>query len=214
MTLRNRVDAGRRLVPLLAAYRGADPVVLALPRGGVPVAAEIARSLGCPLDLLLVRKIGVPGQPELAMGAVIDGADPITVRNDEVIAMCAIARQISSRPATANWPRSSGGIATIWATVPPCPLAGKTAIVVDDGVATGATTRVALKAVRRREPRAVVLAVPVGPTSTLRRLADLADEVVAVERHEPFAALGCFYDDFSQLDDADVTSLLAQFPPA
>lgn len=212
MGFANRQDAGRKLAALLMPYKDADPVVLALPRGGVPVAAEIAQALDCPLDLLLVRKIGVPSQPELAMGAVVDGRDPVTVRNEDVIALADISEAEFARVRDRELAEIERRHRDYLGDRPPAAIAGRTAIVVDDGVATGATTRAALRAVRMREPKQLVLAVPVGPTETLEALAEEVDAIVAVESHEPFGALGYFYDDFRQLEDEDVIAILARFP--
>lgn len=213
MPFADRTDAGRKLAALLVKYRDENPVVLALPRGGAPVAAEIARALNAPLDLLLVRKIGVPMQPELAMGAVVDGSDPVVVRNDDVIAMAGVSEADFARVRDRELAEIARRHKDYLGDRPPADIEGRTAIVVDDGIATGATTRAALKAVRMRNPKRVVLAVPVGPTDTLTRMEDDADDVVAVERHDMFGALGYFYDDFSQLEDEDVIRILAKFPP-
>lgn len=212
MPFRNRTEAGQKLAAALAHYRGRDPIVLALPRGGVPVAAEVAEALGAPLDLIMVRKIGVPVQPELAMGAVVDGAAPLIVRNEDVI----FSGRISDGEFDAACQRELVEIERrrrrFRGDRPPAPVAGRAAIVIDDGVATGATTRAALRAVRRRGPETLVLAVPVAPTSALPELRNEADEVVCLEDHEWFGAIGLFYDDFSQLSDQQVTDILARFP--
>lgn len=213
MPFTDRRDAGRKLAALLIKYRDEDPVVLALPRGGVPVAAEVARALDAPLVLLLVRKIGVPSQPELAMGAVVDGRDPVTVRNEDVIALAGISEKQFARVRDRELIEIARRHRDYLGDRPAAPIEGRTAIVVDDGVATGATTRAALRAARMRAPKRLVLAVPVGPTDTLRALAEEVDEVVAVESHEPFGAIGYFYDDFGQLEDEDVVRVLAQFSP-
>ena len=213
MPFADRTDAGRKLAALLMKYRDENPVVLALPRGGVPVAAEIARALGAPLDLLLVRKIGVPMQPELAMGAVVDGQNPIVVRNDDVIAMTGVSQAGFARVRDRELAEIERRHRDYLGNRPPQEIEGHTAIVVDDGIATGATTRAALKAVRMRKPTRVVLAVPVGPTETLMHLKDDADDVVAVESYDNFGAIGFFYEDFDQIEDEDVIRILAQFPP-
>jgi putative phosphoribosyl transferase len=211
MSFTDRVEAGRKLAAALARYRDRAPVVLALPRGGVPVAAEVAAALAAPLDLVMVRKIGVPFQPELAMGAVVDGPQPLVVRNDDVIAGARVTEaqfDAACRRELAEIERRRqkflGGRAAV-------EVSGRTAIVVDDGVATGATTRAALRAVRSRGPQSVVLAVPVAPTSSLAGLRQEADEVVCLEDHELFGAIGTFYSDFRQLSDQDVIDLLARF---
>jgi len=212
MPFRDRIDAGRRLAEALAGYKADRPVVLALPRGGVPVAAEIAAVLDAPLDLILVRKIGVPYQPELAAGAVVDGITPVVVRNDEIIRLA----RVSEADFAAIRDRELAEIERrrrLYLGDRPHPdLKDKTVIVVDDGIATGATTRAALRAIRTRGPRRLVLAVPVAPTSTLADLRGEADDIVCLEDHEDFGAIGLFYADFSQVADATVTELLARHP--
>ncbi len=208
----DRADAGRQLAKALLQYKDEQPVVLALPRGGVPVAAEIAAALEAPLDLVLVRKIGVPFQPELAMGAVVDGAAPVTVRNEDVIALT----HISEREFAAVRDRELAEIERrrklYLGSRPHPPLEDHTIIVVDDGIATGATTRAALRAMRQRKPRRLVLAVPVAPTESLRELRGEADDVVCLEDYEDFGAIGYFYSDFRQVPDDDVIDLLARHP--
>jgi putative phosphoribosyl transferase len=212
MVFVNRSDAGRRLAQALLPYRGRRPVVLALPRGGIPVAAEVAAALGAPLDLILVRKIGVPGQPELAMGAVVDGGGPIVVRNDDVIALAGV----DEAEFRAIRDREMGEIERrrrlYLGNRPAVDVAGRVAIVIDDGVATGATARAALRATRMRGPARLVLAVPVAATDTLAALRQEADAVVAVEDHASFGAIGFYYADFRQLGDSEVKDLMARFP--
>jgi putative phosphoribosyl transferase len=212
MPFLDRTDAGLRLAHALAGHADERPVVLALPRGGVPVAAEVANVLHAPLDLVLVRKIGVPFQPELAMGSVVDGPNPLTVRNEDVIRMAGVSQaefsairdhelaEIKRRRDVYLGGRSHPDIE------------GRVAIVIDDGVATGATTRAALRAVRHQNPKRLILAVPVAPTDTLRELRDEADEIVCLEEYEFFGAIGAYYSDFSQVSDAAVTAILARFP--
>jgi putative phosphoribosyl transferase len=214
MTFRDRAEAGRRLAAVLAGYKDEAPVILALPRGGVAVAAEVASALSAPLDLVLVRKIGAPFQPELAMGAIVDGPDPITVRNEDVIAAYEISQSdfdaVRSRELTEVQRRR----ARYLGDRPHAELAGRTVIVVDDGIATGASARAALQAVRAWGPKRLVLAIPVGPPDTLARLKRDADEIVCLEQPRFFAAIGSQYDDFRQLTDQDVISALARFPPS
>jgi predicted phosphoribosyltransferase len=213
MPFTNRTDAGIALAAALSRYRDRDPVVLALPRGGVPVAAEIARALDAPLDLVIVRKIGVPFQPELAMGAVVDGETPIVVRNEDVINLSGVGEsefQAVCRDELAEIERRRrrylGGRQ-------PVVIAGRTAIVVDDGIATGATVRAALRATRLRKPRQLVLATPVAPADTIRELRSEADEVVCLEEHEFFGSIGAYYADFRQVGDDEVIALLAASKP-
>jgi predicted phosphoribosyltransferase len=211
MGFANRTEAGRRLAAELAGYRGQDPVILALPRGGVPVAAEIAAVLGAPLDLVMVRKIGAPVQPELAMGAVVDGSDPLVVRNEDVIAGLGVDEAAFAAACQRELAEIERRRQHFLGKRPPLEVAGRTAIVVDDGIATGATTRAALRAVRKRGPARLVLAVPVAPTSSLAELAGEADDIVCLEDHEMFGAIGMFYADFRQLTDQEVIEILARF---
>jgi predicted phosphoribosyltransferase len=214
MPFTNRRDAGVELAAALSRYRDQDPVVLALPRGGVPVAAEIARALDAPLDLVVARKIGAPMQPELAMGAIVDGDTPIIVRNQDVIAMTGVSEsefQAVCRDELAEIKRRRQRYLGDRETVG---IAGKTAIIVDDGIATGATVRAALRATRLRKPRRLVLATPVAPTDTIEELKSEADEVVCLESHDFFGSIGAYYADFSQVGDDEVISLLASSKPA
>ncbi|MGE0717164.1 MAG: phosphoribosyltransferase [Alphaproteobacteria bacterium] len=204
----DRSDAGRRLAAEIVSRGYRLPVVLALPRGGVIVGAEIAAALGAPLDLVLVRKIGVPQQPELAMGAVVDGERPITVRNDAVIGEVGVTeaefRAVRDREIKEIARRRERYLGDR----PHVELAGRTAILVDDGVATGATARAALQATRRRHPRRLVLAVPVGPPTAIAALAEEADEAICLE---PLAdAVGAAYGDFRQVTDSEVREALAR----
>jgi predicted phosphoribosyltransferase len=212
MPFRNRIDAGRRLAATLFHYKEQHPVVLALPRGGVPVAAEVAAALGAPLDLILVRKIGVPYQPELAMGAVVDGPEPLVVRNEDVIRMSGVSEEEFTHVRDHELAEILRRRARYLGNRPHPDIDGRVVIVIDDGVATGATTRAALRAVRNQNPRRLILAVPVAPTETLRELAGEADEIVCLEDHERFIAIGGYYADFRQISDEEVTESLARFP--
>ena len=214
MSFENRTQAGRQLAQALLAYKDQQPVVLALPRGGVPVAAQVADALHAPLDLILVRKIGVPMQPELAMGAVADGANPLIVRNEDVIELAGISEAEFKKVCDEELAeierrreRYLGGRAR-------AAIEGKTAIVIDDGVATGATTRAALRATRLRKPKKLVLAVPGAPTDSLEAMRKEADDVVCLEDHEMFGAIGYYYADFRQTSDQEVIDTLARFAPA
>ncbi len=213
MLFENRADAGRKLAAALGAYKDGRPVVLALPRGGVPVAAEVAAALEAPLDLVLVRKLGVPLQPELAMGAVVDGSAPILVRNEDVIRLAGVSEeglQSVCAAELAEIERRRQRYLGDRARVDP---AGRIAIVIDDGIATGATTRAALRAMRQCRPRKLILAVPIAPTDTLEAMREEADEVVCLEDYEDFGAIGLFYADFRQVSDSEVVATLARFPP-
>jgi putative phosphoribosyl transferase len=203
---RNRADAGGRLGAALAHLRDEDPVVLALPRGGVPVAFEVARSLAAPLDVIVVRKIGAPQQPELAMAAI--GEEGARVVNEEVLrqarvtpAELAAVEQAERAEIERRARRFRGGR-------PRVPLVGRTAVVVDDGVATGATARAACQVAGAAGASRVVLAAPVGPRSAVTELAPVADEVVLLHAPEMFYAVGQWYRDFAQVPDEEVVQLL------
>jgi len=211
MVFDNRSEAGRRLAQALLAYREQRPVVLALLRGGVPVAAEVAAMLDAPLDLVLVRKIGVPAQPELAMGAVVDGGAPIVVRNDDVIRLAGVGEAEFRAIRDSELAEIERRRRVYLGDRPPVDVAGRTAIVIDDGVATGATIRAALRATRIRRPARLVLAVPVAPTDTVAALREEADEVVCLEDHRSFGAIGFYYADFRQLSDQEVKDIVARF---
>ncbi len=212
MPFRNRNEAGRELAKALASYKHQHPVVMALPRGGVPVAAEVATALDAPLDLILVRKIGAPFQPELAMGAVVDGRQPLVVRNETVIKLGGISDEdFAEVRDQARVEIERRRKLYLGDRLHP-DLAGRTVIIIDDGVATGATTRAALRAIRARKPRKLILAVPVAPTPSLTELREDADEVVCLEDYEDFGAIGYYYEDFRQVSDTEVIDLLARHP--
>lgn len=208
MPFKNRSDAGRKLAVALTEYRERQPIILALPRGGVPVAAEIAAALNAPLDLILVRKIGVPFQPELAMGAVVDGDTPMIVRNEDVIRHAGIEKAVFMAVCDAELAEIERRRTRYLGNRQRLEVAGRTAIVVDDGIATGATTRAALRSVRARNPKKLVLAVPVAPTDSLAAMREEADDVVCLEDHELFGAIGFYYSDFRQVSDQEVIDAL------
>jgi putative phosphoribosyl transferase len=208
----DRTDAGQQLAKALAHYKKQRPVVLALPRGGVPVAAEVAAALNAPLDLILVRKIGVPFQPELAMGAVVDGREPVIVRNEDVISLTGVNEQEFNAIRDEQLAEIERRRKLYLGDRPHPQIAGRTVIVVDDGIATGATTRAALRAIRMRKPSQLVLAVPVAPTETLKKLRGEADDIVCLEDYEEFGAIGLFYSDFRQVSDTEVIEILARHP--
>jgi putative phosphoribosyl transferase len=207
MPFLDRSDAGRQL----AGYKDQHPVILALPRGGVSVAAEVAAALDAPLDLILVRKLGVPAEPELAMGAVVDGAVPIVVRNDDVIRITGVDETEFNATRDAELAEIEGRRRRYLGDRERADVAGRTAIVIDDGIATGATIRAALRATRMRKPRKLVVAVPVAPTESLEELR--ADEIVCIERYECFGAIGAYYADFQQVSDEEVIETLKRFAP-
>jgi len=208
MPFLDRADAGRRLASLLTGAAGPDAVVLGLPRGGIPVAFEIARALGAPLDVILVRKVGLPAQPELAMGAI--GEDGVRLVNAEVVRADRVTDAEFAKVEERERAELNRRAERYRAQRPRVPLAGKTAIVVDDGIATGSTAQVACQVARAHGAATVILAVPVAPPATVARLGDVADQVICVESPEPFFAIGQWYHDFSQTSDAEVVSLLGR----
>ncbi|MGY1706172.1 phosphoribosyltransferase family protein [Geodermatophilus sp. SYSU D00697] len=206
MPFLDRRDAGRRLARLLAPLRGSDVVVLGLPRGGVPVAAEVARALGAPLDVVVVRKLGVPVQPELAMGAVGEG--DVTVVDARVLALTGVGPADLARVEERERAEVDRRARAFRGGRPPVPLAGRTAVVVDDGIATGSTARAACAVVRAQGAARVVLAAPVCARDGARALEAEVDELVCLETPRRFAAVGQFYDDFGPTEDAEVVELL------
>lgn len=206
----DRGDAGRRLAQRLLHLRASRPVVLALPRGGVPVGFEIARALDAPLDLVLVRKIGVPWQPELALGAVADGGDPEVLIDWNLVAELAIAEDYIAAETARQIAEIERRRRAYGAGRAPLEIAGRPAIVVDDGIATGATMQVALTATRRRNPSRLILAVPVAAEDTLARLRPAVDEVACLETPADLGAIGFFYRDFHQMSDAEVSDFLTR----
>jgi putative phosphoribosyl transferase len=208
VSYRSREEAGRALAEVLAAKHPSNPVVLALPRGGVPVAAEVAKSLDAPLDLVMVRKIGVPWQPELAAAAVIDGKDAQIVVNEEVCALANVSRQEIDELAKEELAEIDRRAKLYFKGRPRVDLKNRSAIVVDDGIATGTTMRAVIKALRRKELRSIMVAVPVAPTDTVAALSSEADEVVCLQTPEPFYAIGLHYVDFHQVPDDEVIRCL------
>jgi putative phosphoribosyl transferase len=212
MTFRDRSDAGRRLAKALSSYNDRHAVVLALPRGGVPVAAEVAAALDAPLDLILVRKIGVPTQPELAMGAVVDGTAPIVVRNEEVIELSGTTADEFDAACTRELAEIERRRQLYIGERPRAEITGQVVIVIDDGIATGATTQAALQAIRNRNPKELVLAVPVAPPDTITKLRQEVDALICLETPEFFGAIGYYYRDFRQVSDQEVVAILKRFP--
>jgi putative phosphoribosyl transferase len=209
MMFRDRKDAGERLAAQLVHLKDRNSVVLALPRGGVAVGHEIARRLGAPLDIVLVRKIGVPWQPELALGAVADGGTPEIFIDENMREALAVPEDYVREETARQLAEIERRRQNYCAGRPPVEIAGRTAIVVDDGIATGATMRVALRAVRRQGPAWLVLAAPVAAAETLAALAGEADESVSIAAPEGLGAIGFYYEDFHQMGDDEVTELLA-----
>ncbi len=204
----DRHDAGRRLAERIAAIRLDTPAaVLALPRGGVPVGAEVARRLGVELDVFVVRKLGAPGDPELAVGAIASGG--VSVYNRGLLAQLGLQEtdlEPIRRRESAELLRREQAYR---AGRPPLTVAGRTAILVDDGIATGATMEAAVRAVRALGPAEVVVAVPTAAADAVEHLETLADRVVALSVPEPYLAVGAWYESFEQLSDADVKAELA-----
>ena len=222
LPFRHRQEAGRALAACLAAAlhpppTAKDALVLALPRGGVPVARPIAQALGLPLDVLIVRKLGVPGQPEFAMGAIASGG--LRVLNEDVLRELDISTTTVDTVARAESLELARREQLYRGQRPPPAIGGRTVIVVDDGLATGATMRAAVQALRTQAPARIVVAVPVAAADTAARLRSEADDVVTVATPEPFVAVGRWYRDFEQVEDAEVRRMLAaahgaQEPPA
>lgn len=204
----NRTEAGQALAREIVARGYDDPVVLALPRGGVPVAIEVARALGAPMDLVMVRKIGVPGQPELAAAAVVNGDDPQIVHNEEIMAHVRLSHAEIERLARTQLDEIRRRRQVYLRGRTPVPVEGRTAIVVDDGIATGATMRASLKAVRRRKPANLVLAVPVAAPDTLAQMRHEVDEAICLYQPRVLGGIGAHYADFSQTSDDEVVRLL------
>ena len=207
MKFMDRADAGRHLAARLGAYRKhPDVLVLALPRGGVPVAAEVAAALEVPLDVFLVRKLGVPGQQELAMGAVASGG--VRILNEEVIGYYGLSWPVIEEVTARERRELERREGRYRHGLEPIDPRGKIVLLVDDGLATGSSMLAAVEAVRRLGQATVVVAVPVAPPSTARRLAGVADEVTCVATPEPFDAVGCFYENFTQTTDDEVCAIL------
>jgi putative phosphoribosyl transferase len=204
----NREDAGRRLAQRLEKYKGADTIILAVPRGGVVVAYQVAKALGAPLDVVIPRKIGAPGQPELAIGAV--GENGVCVLDEEIIRYLGVSETYIRQEAE----RQRQEIERRWKLYRgdrPFPdVKGKTVILIDDGIATGYTTIAAVRVIRNKQPAKIVLAVPVAPIDSIAKLRSEVDEIVVLETPEPFFAVGAWYQEFGQTSDEEVIKLLKQ----
>lgn len=205
---KNRQEAAVVLAEKLLKYKDEEPVIIALPRGGVPVGYEIARKLKAKLDIIIVRKLGAPGNEELAIGALVEAKEPQALFNDEIVRMLgvsqeyidkAIARQTQEIQRRQNLYRHGETITDV---------NGRVVIIVDDGIATGATMRSAIKALRSRKPKKIVVAVPVAPADTIEVIKREADEVVVLQVPEIFYAVGAHYEDFAQTTDEEVVVLL------
>lgn len=209
MLFRDRVEAGRVLADKLRPHAGdPDQIVLALPRGGVPVAAEVARALHAPLDLFLVRKLGVPGHEELAMGAIASG--DVRILNREVVDYLNIPEHVIHDEAHKEMLELRRQEALYRHNRPFPVIEGKTVILIDDGLATGTTMRAAIHALKKLHPKRVIVAVPVGAEQTCEQLADEVDELICAEMPEDFSGVGRWYDDFQPTSDETVQTLLAE----
>ena len=210
MIFANRVDAGRRLAARLEEYRSPDTIVLAIPRGGVVIGYEVARALDAPLDVTIPRKIGAPGQPELAIGAI---GDDVVVLDDRTISYLHVREEYI----TDEIERQKAEIERRWRLYRddrPFPdVKGKTVLLVDDGMATGSTTLAAARAVREKDPGRLVLAVPVAPAESVARLRPEVDEIIVLETPEPFFSVGSWYSVFDQTSDEEVIDLLHRAEP-
>ena len=206
---RNRRDAGRRLAAELRTYANrSDVIVLALPRGGVPVGYEVATALGVPLDVFVVRKLGLPWHEELAMGALASGG--VRILDDDLIRVARVSTEDLERVTAAEQVELERRERRYRGDRPFPELTGKTVLLVDDGLATGSTMRAAVAALRQEEPRSIVVAVPVAAPATCDAFRDIADDIVCAVTPEPFRAVGLWYDDFSQTTDEEVHELLIQ----
>jgi len=206
MIFRDRAAAGRYLAEKLAAYKDSGALVLALPRGGVPVALEVARALGAALDVFVVRKLGVPGHEELAMGAIASGG--LRVLNEETIAQLHIDSETVHAVTAAELAELRRREALYRDGRPAPDVHGKTVMVIDDGLATGASMYAAILALRTAKPQKIVVAVPVAPAETCASLAREVDEIVCAATPEPFRGVGAWYDDFRQISDEEVREML------
>jgi putative phosphoribosyl transferase len=204
----DRAEAGRLLAERLAAMALEDPLVLALPRGGVPVGAEIARALGAPLDVAFVRKIGAPDQPELAVGAIADGAEPEIVLNDKLVRDLGLSADYIASAATRELAAIEQRRREYAPLRPAVEPQGRAVIVVDDGVATGMTMQAALRHLKRREPARLIAAAPVASREAVALLEREADEVVCLSAPRRFGSVGSFYRSFGQVSDEEVAALL------
>jgi predicted phosphoribosyltransferase len=216
MLFSDRSEAGKRLAAQLSAYANRpDVIVLALPRGGVPVAFEVARSLKAPLDLFLVRKLGVPGHVELAMGAIASGG--VRVLNQEVVQALHLPEEVIDEVTEEQQQELARRELAYRGDRPPLDARGRIVILVDDGLATGSTMRAAVAALRQQQPDRIVVAVPVGDAETCQELRKEANEVICLHTPDPFYAVGIWYRNFGQTSDEEVRSLLkrsAEGPPS
>ena len=206
---RDRQEAGQKLGASLDLLQLKDPIVLALPRGGVPVAAEVAKALKAPLDLVIVRKVAAPGNPELAVAAIVDGDPPDVVLNREIVEAYALDDGALRVLIAQERPELERRRVVYRGKDQPLSVAGKTVIVVDDGAATGTTMKVAIRALKRRSPRKIIVALPVAPVDTADELAQEAD-LICLNQPARFRALSYYYASFPQLSDGEVLDMMGQ----
>ncbi|HVI28721.1 phosphoribosyltransferase [Hansschlegelia sp.] len=209
----DRRDAGRRLALALEFLRGQDPLVLALPRGGVPVGFEVARALGAELDILLVRKIGAPRHEEYGLGAVVDGSNPQVIFNDDVMRDVAPSAAYVEEEIRRQLKEIERRRSAYLGNRPPSSPTDRNVVLVDDGIATGGTIRAALRALRSLRPRRLIVAIPVAPPDVLVGLRREADDVICLQSPPNFRAVGLHYNDFGQIGDEEVVSLLSAAQP-
>jgi predicted phosphoribosyltransferase len=210
MRFRDRIEAGQLLGRELAGRMIENAIVLALPRGGVPVGYEVAKALGAPLDVFIVRKLGVPGHEELAMGAIATGG--VRVLNRDVLDYARVTQQQLDAVAAREERELTRREAEYRGNRGPLDVRGRTVIVIDDGLATGSTMRAAVQALRAMQPKRVIVAVPVGAAQTCEEFREIVDEIVCLRTPDPFEAVGQWYDDFTQTTDAEVHALLSRNP--
>jgi putative phosphoribosyl transferase len=210
MMFADRIDAGRRLAAKLKSFKDAQPVVLALPRGGVPVGFEIASALAAPLDVIIVRKIGAPFQHELALGAIVGNGAIEHVIDSALISELEVSKEYLGKEIEQEAAEIDRRRKLYYGKRQPADIRDKTAIVVDDGIATGYTMRAALRAIQRREPRRIVIAVPVAAPQTVEVLRKDVDEIVCLAMPEDLSAIGAYYSNFRQIDDKEVIDFLTR----
>ncbi len=203
---KDRTEAGKTLAEALSEYKDKNTIVLAIPRGGVVVAYEVAKALNAPLDLIIPRKIGAPSQPELAIGAVTE--DGTTILNQDIIQYLRVPDDYIKTEVKRQVEEIKRRIQRYLGDKPRLSIEGKVVILIDDGVATGATTRAAIASIRKRKPASIVLAIPVGPPDTVKELREDADKVICLMTPEPFFAIGQFYENFEQTSDEEVIQIL------
>lgn len=204
----DRKEAGRELAAALMKFKSEAPVVLAIPRGGVPVGYEVALALQAPLDIIVARKLGAPGQHELGLGAIVDGDHPQSVLNEDIIRELGVSTQYIQKEIESELKEIRRRQTAYRKGRAAVQVAGRTVIVVDDGIATGGSIRAALRGVKRMSPKKVILAVPVAPSDTIESLRPEADEIICLDTPLYFMAIGEFYEDFSQTSDEEVIELL------